>query len=172
MNWLDITLLCLAGIGFVKGLFDGVIKQVVSLIALLVGIFFCTKAALWLRGYILALGWFPEQGVTVLSYVAGFLLIVGVILLAGEILTRVVGATPLSVLNHLAGGVLGLCFMMAFISLLLNGMEMIDKGSVLIPRGAKVESRFYNSVKEIIPTIYFQNLFLRRNRLHNLNNIY
>ena len=161
MNWLDITLLCLAGIGFVKGLFDGVIKQVVSLIALLVGIFFCTKAALWLRGYILALGWFPEQGVTVLSYVAGFLLIVGVILLAGEILTRVVGATPLSVLNHLAGGVLGLCFMMAFISLLLNGMEMIDKGSVLIPRGAKVESRFYNSVKEIIPTIYFQNFFFK-----------
>mgnify|MGYP001536066585 FL=1 len=161
MNWLDITLLCLAGIGFVKGLFDGVIKQVVSLIALLVGIFFCTKAALWLRGYILALGWFPEQGVTVLRYVAGFLLIVGVILLAGEILTRVVGATPLSVLNHLAGGVLGLCFMMAFISLLLNGMEMIDKGSVLIPRGAKVESRFYNSVKEIIPTIYFQNLFFK-----------
>ena len=142
MNWLDITLLCLAGIGFVKGLFDGVIKQVVSLIALLVGIFFCTKAALWLRGYILALGWFPEQGVTVLSYVAGFLLIV-------------------SVLNHLAGGVLGLCFMMAFISLLLNSMEMIDKGSVLIPRQAKVESRFYNSVKEIIPTIYFQNLFFK-----------
>ena len=161
MNWLDIVLVCLAGIGFVKGLFDGVIKQVVSLIALLVGIFFCTKAALWLRGYILALGWFPEQGVTVLSYVAGFLLIVGVILLAGEILTRVVGATPLSVLNHLVGGVLGLCFMMAFISLLLNGMEMIDKGSVLIPRGAKVESRFYNSVKEIIPTIYFQNLFFK-----------
>lgn len=26
MNWLDITLLCLAGIGFVKGLFDGIIK--------------------------------------------------------------------------------------------------------------------------------------------------
>ena len=161
MNWLDITLLCLAGIGFVKGLFDGVIKQVVSLIALLVGIFFCTKAALWLRGYILALGWFPEQGVTVLSYVAGFLLIVGVILLAGEILTRVVGATPLSVLNHLVGGVLGLCFMMAFVRLLLNRMEMIDKGAVLIPRQAKFESRFYNSVKEIIPTIYFQNLFFK-----------
>ena len=34
MNWLDIILVCLAGIGFVKGLFDGVIKQVVSLIAL------------------------------------------------------------------------------------------------------------------------------------------
>lgn len=159
MNWLDITLLCLAGIGFVKGLFDGVIKQVVSLIALLVGIFFCTKVALWLREYILALGWFPEQGVTVLSYVAGFLLIVGVLLLAGEILTRVIGVTPLGLLNHLAGGFLGFCFMMAFVSLLLNGLEMVDQGSVLIPRQAKVESRLYHSVKEIIPTIYFQNLF-------------
>ena len=96
-----------------------------------------------------------------LSYVAGFLLIVGVILLAGEILTRVVGATPLSLLNHLTGGVLGLCFMMAFVSLLLNGMEMIDRGSVLIPRQAKVESRFYNPVKEIIPTIFFRNVFFK-----------
>ena len=107
MNWLDITLLCLAGIGFVKGLFDGVIKQVVSLIALLVGIFFCTKAALWLRGYILALGWFPEQGVTVLSYVAGFLLIVGVILLAGEILTRVVGSDAVERPEPFGGWCLG-----------------------------------------------------------------
>ena len=52
MNWLDITLLCLAGIGFVKGLFDGIIKQVVSLIALVIAIFFCGKAAAWLKGYI------------------------------------------------------------------------------------------------------------------------
>ena len=85
MNWLDIILVCLAGIGFVKGLFDGVIKQVVSLIALVVAIFFCSKAAAWLKGYIVALNWFPPEGVTILSYVAGFLLIVGVIMLAGEI---------------------------------------------------------------------------------------
>ena len=74
MNWLDITLLCLAGIGFVKGLFDGIIKQVVSLIALVIAIFFCGKAAAWLKGYILALGWFPEEGVTDLELYSGFYL--------------------------------------------------------------------------------------------------
>ena len=88
MNWLDITLLCLAGIGFVKGLFDGIIKQVVSLIALVIAIFFCGKAAAWLKGYILALGWFPEEGVTILSYIAGFILIMGVFILAGELVTK------------------------------------------------------------------------------------
>ena len=159
MNWLDILLLCLAGIGFAKGLFDGVIKQVVSLIALMVAIFFCAKAAAWLRGYILALGWFPAEGVTILSYIAGFILIMGVVMLAGEVVHRVVGATPLSILNHLAGGLFGLGLMIVFVSLLLNILEVVDRGSVLIPRESKVESRFYYSVKEIVPTIYPGSLF-------------
>ena len=154
MNWLDITLLCLAGIGFVKGLFDGIIKQVVSLIALVIAIFFCGKAAAWLKGYILALGWFPEEGVTILSYIAGFILIMGVFILAGELVTKVVGATPLSVINHLFGGFFGLLVVLVFTSLLLNALEFVDRGSVLIHRQSKIESRFYYSVKQIVPTIF------------------
>ena len=131
MNWLDITLLCLAGIGFVKGLFDGIIKQVVSLIALVIAIFFCGKAAAWLKGYILA----------------------------GELVTKVVGATPLSVINHLFGGFFGLLVVLVFTSLLLNALEFVDRGSVLIHRQSKIESRFYYSVKQIVPTIFPHNLF-------------
>ena len=51
MNWLDITLLCLAGIGFVKGLFDGIIKQVVSLkvvsVTIMLLISATSTASLW-----------------------------------------------------------------------------------------------------------------------------
>ncbi len=159
MNWLDIVLLVLAVVGFAKGLFDGVIKQVVSLIALVVAIFFCGKVAAWLKGYIMALGWFPEEGATILSYVAGFLLIVGVFILAGEIVTRIIGATPLSVINHLCGGLFGLLVILVFTSLLLNMLEFVDKGSVLLPRQAKVESRFYYSVRQIVPTIFPSNMF-------------
>lgn len=159
MNWLDITLLCLAGIGFAKGLFDGIIKQVVSLIALVAGIFFCARAAGWLRGYILSLGWFPPEGVTILSYVAGFLLIVGLLMLAGEVVHRVIGATPLSVVNHVVGGFFGLAIITLFVSLAFNMLEVVDQGGVLISRQTKVESRFYYSVKEILPTIFPRNLF-------------
>ena len=159
MNWLDIVLLVLVVVGFAKGLFDGVIKQVVSLIALVVAIFFCGKVAAWLKGYIMALGWFPEEGTTIFSYVAGFLLIVGVFILAGEIVTRIIGATPLSVINHLCGGLFGLLVILVFTSLLLNMLEFVDKGSVLLPRQAKVESRFYYSVRQIVPTIFPSNMF-------------
>ena len=159
MNWLDITLLCLAGIGFGKGLFDGFIKQVVSLIALVAAIFLCGEAAGWLRGYIVALGWFPEQGVSVLSYVAGFILIMGVLVLAGEIVTKVIDATPLSIINHLGGGVLGLLLVLLFTSLSLNLLDLVDRSGVFISQETKVESRFYEPIRQIVPTIYPHNLF-------------
>jgi membrane protein required for colicin V production len=158
MNWLDITLLCLAGVGFVKGLSDGIIKQVVSLIALVAGIFFCAKVAAWLR--ITIIGWgLPEQGVTVLSYILGFLLITGIFFLVGEVMHRIVGATPLSILNHLGGGFFGLLIMMLFVSLLFNLIEIVDRTSALISVDTKVESRFYHPVRQIIPTIYPHVLF-------------
>ena len=159
MIWLDILLLCLAGIGFGKGLFDGFIKQVVSLIALVAAIFLCGEAAGWLRGYIGALGWFPEQGVSILSYVAGFILIMGVLVLAGEIVTKVIDATPLSIINHLGGGLLGLLLSLLFTSLVLNLLDFVDKSSLFISQETKVESRFYEPVRRIVPTIYPHNLF-------------
>jgi membrane protein required for colicin V production len=161
MNWLDITLLCLAGIGFVKGLFDGVIKQVVSLVALIAGIFFCAEISDWLRSYIINWG-FPEQGVTVLSYVLGFLLIVGLFLLVGEVMHRIIGVTPLSILNHLGGGLFGLLIMLLFISLLFNFLGIIDRGAVLISTKSKMESCFYYPIKQIIPTIYPHGLFFSK----------
>ena len=168
MNWLDVILLCLAGFGFVKGLFDGVIKQVVSLIALLFAIFFCGEVAVWLKDYILALGWFPEEGVSIICYILGFFLILGTLALAGEILSHVVGATPLGILNHLGGGLVGLIFIIAFMSLILNGLEIIDKGSVLISREAKVESRFYAPIKQIVPTIFPADLFSKTQQAINI----
>jgi membrane protein required for colicin V production len=158
MNWLDIVVLCLAGAGLLKGLKDGVIKQTVSLVALILGIFFCGKAAAWLKTYISGWG-FPGQGVTILSYILGFLMIVGILLLAGEIMHRVVGATPLSLLNHVGGGLFGLLIMLLFISLLLNLLEIIDRGSVLLSIESKVESRFYYPVRQIIATIFPGDVF-------------
>lgn len=151
--------MCLAGIGFGKGLFDGFIKQVVSLIALVAAIFLCGEAAGWLRGYIVALGWFPEQGVSVLSYVAGFILIMGVLVLAGEIVTKVIDATPLSIINHLGGGALGLLLVLLFTSLSLNLLDLVDRSGVFISQETKVESRFYEPIRQIVPTIYPHNLF-------------
>ncbi len=160
MNWLDIVILCLAGIGLIKGLYDGMIKQVVSLGAFIIGIYLCSGAALWLKGYLIKLDWFPPQTVTVLSYFLGFVLIVSVVLLAGQVVHKLINVTPLSLFNHTIGGILGLLMTVLFISLLLNMLELLDRDSIILPQEIKVESRFYYSIKNIIPAMLPEDLFL------------
>ena len=159
MNWLDIVFLSLAGVGLIKGLYDGMIRQVVALGAFVFGIYLSTGAAGWMRGYLIKLDWFPEPVVYAASFFLGFVLIVGVILLAGRIIHNLVSVTPLSIFNHLAGGFLGLLLMVLFMSFILNITEAIDSNSVLLSQEIKVESRFYLIIKNIIPTVLPGNLF-------------
>jgi len=155
MNWLDIVVLILLGIGLIKGLRDGVIKQIVAIGALIIGIYLCTSVAQLLCGYLLQLEWFPQQAVKLTSYFLGFVLIVGVILLAGKVVHKLVSVTPLSMLNHLAGGFLGVLLMVLFMSFLLNVIEVFD----LLSQELKVESNFYYKIKNIIPNVFPGDLF-------------
>ena len=159
MNWLDIVILCLVGFGLIKGLFDGVIKQVVAVVALIIGIYLCSGVANRLCDYLMLLEWFPQEAVLWTSYFLGFFLIVGIILLAGRIVHRIVNATPLSILNHLIGGLIGMALMAVFISAILNIIALVDIQSAILPQEIKEESRFYNSIKNIISSLFPGKLF-------------
>lgn len=154
MNWLDITLICLIGLGLVKGLFDGIIKQVVSLIAILAAVFFCGRVAMYLCGPISSLQLFSDSMLVPVCYILGFLLILGGLFLVGGLIHRVVGATPLGIINHLLGGVIGLVVMAFICSALINIFEMADKHSSIIPEGVKKEARLYYRIQSLIPAIY------------------
>ncbi|MDR1222780.1 MAG: CvpA family protein [Tannerella sp.] len=160
MNWLDIIILCLAGAGLLKGLYDGVIRQVVSFAALIIGVYLCAGSAEWIRGFLTGWDWFPQPAVMMTSYTVGFILIVGLIILAGQIVHRLVSVTPLSLFNHIAGGLLGLLMVMLFISLVFNVIEMFDRHAVILSQDIKVESRFYFHIKNIIPTVFPGNIFV------------
>jgi membrane protein required for colicin V production len=162
MNWLDITLACLAIVGFIKGCLDGFVRQIVALIALIAAIYLCSEVAGALRGYVLRTGWFPEYGVTTASYVLAFLLIGGVILLVGGILHKMIDMTPLSLPNHLAGGLFGLAVTVIFLSMTLNVLDGVDRQSKIISQETKVESRLYFRIREIGPALYPVELFIWR----------
>ena len=154
MNWLDITLICLTGLGLVKGLFDGVVKQVVSLIALVMAVFFSGRLAMQLYAPLASLGWFSDPVLVPVCYILSFLLILGGLALAGNLLHKVVGATPLGIINHLAGGILGMVVMLFICSALINLYEMADGSSRMISENAKKESRFYYWTKSLVPAVY------------------
>ncbi|MDR3251671.1 MAG: CvpA family protein [Tannerella sp.] len=153
MNWLDIVILILLGVGLLKGLYDGMIKQIVSLAALVIGFYLCAGVAEWLRGYLVQFEWFPQKAAFITSYFIGFVIIAGVVLLAGNIVHRLISATPLSVFNHIIGGLVGLIIMILAVSFILNILEMFDRYFSILPQEIKVESRFYYIIKNIIPAI-------------------
>ena len=168
MNWLDITILILIGLGLIKGLFDGMIKQVASLAALIVGIYLCSGVAGWLQGLIPQSDKFPPQAVVMTSYIIGFVLIVGLVLSVGAIVNRMVNATPLGIFNHVIGGALGLILMILFISLVFNVLEQMDTKSVWLSQEIKVESRFYFLIKSIVADFLPGNLFTVKEWMSNV----
>lgn len=156
MNWLDITFVCLIGLAVVKGLFDGVVKQVVSLIAVVVALLFTGKVAAFLLPYLAKLGWFEGNTLTVISYVSGFLIILAACILVAELLHKLIDVTPLGILNHLFGGLLGGFTMVLFLSLFLNLWDMIDVNATILSPQIRKESRFYSDVKKVVPVIFPQ----------------
>ncbi len=159
MCWLDIVILILCAAGLVKGLHDGLVKQLVAIVALIVGIYLCSGVATWLYGHIVQWDWFPQKGGLLISYLLGFILIVGIIVTAGNIVHRLIDATPLSIINHLFGGIVGLVFIIIIISFLLNLVEVFDIDSIILSQEIKEASRFYSIIKNIIPEIFPGNIF-------------
>jgi membrane protein required for colicin V production len=159
MNWLDITILVILGIGLIKGLHDGMVRQIVACGAMIAGVYLCSAVGEWLRGYLDGIDWFPKQATAIISYFLGFVLVVAVVLLAGSIVNRLISATPLSFLNHLGGGIIGFALTVVFLSLLFNVIEMFDKTSFIISQEVKIESKYYQYIKDIIPNFFPGKLF-------------
>ena len=162
MNWLDIIIIVLCVGGLIKGLIDGMIKQVVALFALICGIYLCSGVASWLYGYLMQIESFPANAIIPLCFILGFILIVGVVMLAGNIIHRLISVTPLSIINHLIGGIVGLLLMILFISVVINLLEIADVSANLIPPEIRDESRFYYIIKSIIP-VFPGDLFQLKN---------
>ena len=153
MNWLDLTILCLAGLGFVKGLFDGCIKQVISLIGLYIAACASPTVANYIKEYIVQLNWFSDFWVHGVSLVLGFMFVFGIFIIIGKIISKIIGATPLGILNHLMGGMIGALFVLLGVSILLNVFGFIDPKSVILSKEIQIESQLFSPIKELLPTI-------------------
>lgn len=165
MNWIDITILVVLAVTTIKGLFDGFIKQVSSLLAILFGIAF---AGLFFHGFkAIFLDFFsdmPEVIATILGYVIAFLIIFVVIKLIGTLMRRFFKAASLGSVDYFFGGVLGMIKCLLILSLLCNAIDRLDPQSKhLIPQKVKQDSYMYYALKSIVPTLYHMDLFKQKN---------
>ena len=156
MNWIDITILILLAVTTIKGLFDGFIKQVSSLLAVVLAIVFSgilshPFVSLVFRG-------FPDISpviASVLGYIIAFLIIFVTVNIFGAVIRKICHVAFLKPIDTLLGGIFAAVICLFVVSVLLNTIDWIDSQSThLLPQKTKEGSFLYKPIKSILPMLY------------------
>lgn len=154
MNIIDIILLILLALGVIQGFRKGLIHEVATLAALILGIYGAIKfsdytASLLIEHFQLAGKYLP-----VISFAITFLAIVIAVHFLAKILDKLVKAIALGFVNRISGMVFGF-FKVAFIlSILLFILSTIDKKTRFLPQDKIEGSMLYGPVSGLFPFIF------------------
>jgi membrane protein required for colicin V production len=164
MNWLDWVIIVCIVAGLIKGLSDGFIRQLVSLIALILAIVFAGKVAVPVRHFIeqhVTDGAISPQILTAICYIIAFVLIILAISLLGRIIDIAIKLTPAKPLNMILGGLFGVFIWALSLSIVFNLLTVFDSSSSLLSKQTQEKSKLYRPVKTVLPTLYpvWKNLF-------------
>jgi len=159
MNWLDIIIIVCVGIGIVHGITTGIVKQVISLVALVAAVLLSGIVAKgiqhWIQTHIQnAPQWFSPGIQNVIYYVLAFILIISIFSIAAHLIDKIINHTPVGILNRLFGAIFGALMWALCLSIALNILAVFDNQSQVIPKQVKEESVCYERVKMIFPTIF------------------
>ncbi len=165
MNFIDVLISIPIIYAAWKGFKHGLIIEVFTLLALLVGsyagIHFSDFTAKTLKE---SFGWDSEY-VPVISFTITFLAVGAMVYFAGKAIERVVKLTGLTPLNKGFGVFFSVLKMVYFISVFIILIESYDEKSDFFPEKTKEESILYNPVKKVstatIPGISESTIFLK-----------
>ena len=137
LNWVDILLIVILAITFILGLVKGFIRQIIGLLAVIIGLILAVNFYPFASDFYLRL-----TSHKVLPYLLGFLTIFFAVLALGWLISRLLSKLmkgPLKFLNHVLGGGIGLikgiliCGVVVFAFLLFPVNKEALKGSKLSP---------------------------------------
>ena len=154
MNFIDIIIIILVLLAAFKGFSRGLIKELVSLISLIAGVYIASNSSVYIEKYLNYN--FPkiEEYNTIISFVLVFLIIYLSLKLAGIIIHKFVKIIQLNLINKILGLLFGASKTLIIIAFILFELHHLEQSfSTIIPKNQKEESKLYSLVVEIIPTI-------------------
>jgi membrane protein required for colicin V production len=145
MNYIDIIIIVILCIAMVRGFINGLVREVASLAALILGIW---AAKLY--------DYFDMTGkyVGIISFLITFGIIVIVIHFIGLLVDKLMEAVALGLVNKLLGIVFGLFKAVLIMSVILVVLNAIDVRRPFLPKEKIEQSILYNSISDIAPAIF------------------
>lgn len=161
MNYIDIFILIVLVWFAYKGFTKGLVIELVSLIALGLGVYgglkFSDTAAEFISGNV------DTEYIPLVSFTITFVVIVVVVFVIGKLIEKIINMVALKFINKLSGAVFGVLKMALIMSVLLTIIESYDQKLGFIPKETKETSLLYYPLLEvsnkILPEIEKNNLF-------------
>jgi membrane protein required for colicin V production len=161
MNYIDIFIAIVLIWFAYKGFSKGLIIELVSLLALGLGVYGGLKFSDIAAGYIS--GNVDTEYIPIVSFTITFVIIVLVVFVIGKLIEKIINMVALKFINKLAGAFFGALKVALIMSVLLTIIESYDQKIGFIPKETKETSLFYYPLLEVsdkvLPEIEKNNLF-------------
>jgi len=154
MGILDIFIAAPIILGFIFGLFKGLIKELTSLVAIILGVFGAKFFEPNVSKLLLSAFNIQPGMVQAISYLILFVAITVLLLIVANMLDKLFSAIALGGLNKFFGGLFGALKFALIVSVLLNVFETFDSRLGLMKEETKKESLTYEGMLNFGPKLW------------------
>ena len=154
MNYIDIIIIIILGFALIRGFINGLVKEVASLAALIIGIWGAIRFSSFTAGRLYDYFDMTVKYVGIISFLITFGIIVIIIHFIGLLVDKLVDAVALCFINRLLGIAFGLFKSVIIMSVIFVVLNAIDVRRPFLPGDKIQQSLFYNPISDIAPTIF------------------
>ncbi len=149
MNFLDIIIGLLLIWGLWKGLKNGLLVEIASIIALIAGIYGAIHFSYYAGDFMSKNMEWNERYINIAAFAITFIIIVIVVHLAGRFLTKIADFAMLGILNKLAGAIFGVLKVAVILGAILVFFDRTNSSVGMIKNETVQKSVLYNPIKDI-----------------------
>jgi membrane protein required for colicin V production len=154
MNWIDVVIVVILILAMVNGFINGLVKEVASLAALILGIWGAIRFSTFTAGKLYDYFDMTGQYVGIIAFLITFAIIVVIIHFIGILADKLVDAVALGFINRLLGIVFGLFKTVLIMSVFFVVLNVIDSKRPFLPKDKIEHSVFYNPISDIAPVLF------------------
>lgn len=154
MNKIDILLLVILGFGLVRGFMRGLIIEMASLLAIVVGIYGAIHFSFFTARLLGELMPSSQQTIEVVAFGLTLIVLMLAVMFLAKVLTKMLKAAELGFLNRLAGALFGVLKAAVIVGSLFVFLERTFQTEKWLSPSALSESVLYVPVKSISALVY------------------
>ncbi|MDO5104397.1 CvpA family protein [Capnocytophaga sp.] len=154
MTTIDIILLLFLGFGLVRGFWRGLIIELASLLAIVLGIYGAIHFSFYVADLLNKYVSLDKSGVEVISFAFTLILIMVAVMLLAKMITKMMESVSLGFFNRLCGGIFGVLKAAVIVGSMLLFLERTSQTFRWLPQDVIGQSFLYQPVKTIGGWVY------------------